>query len=63
MLFNVVMVLIALFAVWETVRAIRTGEVSAKRTVIRRSESPVWFYLAIGGNLFFVAFVLWMLFV
>ncbi len=62
MLFKVGMALIALFSAWEAVRAIRTGELPVKRSVIRRSETSLLFYFMIGLYLFFAAFVLWVLF-
>ncbi len=58
MLGDVLMVLIPLYFVYEAVRAIRTGELSMKGSVIRRSDSPVPFYLGVGGLLFFAVIVL-----
>lgn len=60
MLSGLLMVLIGLFFVWEAVRAVRTGELSMKRSVIRRADAPVPFYLGVGGLLLFAAAVLWM---
>ncbi|MFM9960135.1 MAG: hypothetical protein ACKV2Q_02805 [Planctomycetaceae bacterium] len=55
---NVLMVLMALFLVWEAVRAIRTGELSVKNSVIRRVDGSVPFDMLVGGYLFFAAAVL-----
>ena len=62
MLGDVLMVLIPLYFVYEAVRAIRTGELSMKNNVIRRSDAPVPFYLSVGMLLFFAAVVLSMTF-
>lgn len=51
---NVVTALLTLVFVNVALRAIRTGEVRAKRSVIRRSEYPVVFYL-FGLNLMVAA--------
>ena len=54
--------LIALWIVWEAVRAVRTGELQVKGSVIRRLDAPVPFYLGVGGLLFFAVAVLVMTF-
>ncbi len=51
-------VLICLFFVWEAVRAVWTGELSMKGSVIRRADAPVPFYLGVVVLLFFAAAVL-----
>ncbi|MFM9960127.1 MAG: hypothetical protein ACKV2Q_02765 [Planctomycetaceae bacterium] len=55
---QVLMVLIALWFVWEALRAVRTGELRMKGSVIRRADGPVPFYLLVGFLLFFAAAVL-----
>lgn len=62
MLGDILMVLLVLWFVFEAVRAIRTGELHVKRSVIRRSDGPVPFYMVVGMLLFFAAFVLNMAF-
>ena len=53
MLGDVLMMLMAILFVWEAVRGIRTGELSMKGSVIRRSDGQVPFYLLVGMLLFF----------
>lgn len=58
MLGDILMVLLVLWFVFEAVRAIRTGELHVKRSVIRRSDGPVAFYMTVGLLLFFAAAML-----
>ncbi len=58
MMSEVLIGLIALWFVWEVVRAVRTGELRMKGSVIRRLDAPVPFYLGVGGLLLFAAAVL-----
>jgi hypothetical protein len=56
------MVLVALFSVWKAVRAIQIGDISTKRSVIRRSESPLSFFMVVSLELIFAAVFLVLLF-
>lgn len=52
---NVLMFVMALVFLGEAVRALRTGEINVKRSVIQRANSPLSFSLLIGSILLLAA--------